>query len=134
MAKIPPIRRISTEDFKEQAGWIEKLIAPINEYMERTTSALNRSLTINDNFAGEIRVVEVDGTYPLKLAWNLSSRPQAVLVGQTALSSGAPLTLTEAVQIQWTFNQAGQVEITGVVGVTPSSTVKYKLTLVFLTA
>ncbi len=133
MAKIPPIRRISTEDFKEQAGWIEKLVAPINEYFERSTGAMNRSLTVNDNLSGEIRTVEVDGTYPLKLAWSLSARPAVVIVGNTVKSNGTSLTLTDAVQVQWSFNQAGQLQIDSVIGVTPSSAVKYKLTLLILT-
>jgi hypothetical protein len=133
MSRVPPVRRISTEDFKEQSGWIEKLVAPINSYFEQMTTALNRGLTVNDNMAGEIRTVEVDGTYPLKLAWSLG-RPSVVIVGNTALSSGASLTLTDAVQVQWSYNQSGQLQIDNVVGVTPSATTKYKLTLLVLTA
>lgn len=133
MAAIPPVRRLSTEDFPEQAKWIDKLLGPINAYMEQTTTALNRGLTIGDNFAGQVRTVELNGTFPVKLAWSLSSRPVAVLVGNTVLSSGAALTLTDAVQVQWSYNQSAQLQIDGVVGVTPTAAAKYKLTLVVLT-
>ncbi len=148
MAKIPPIRRISTEDFKEQAGWIEKLLAPINSYMEQTTSALNRGLTIGDNFAGELRDVDVDGTYPLKLSWTLAARPRAVLVGNVQRTNGAAVDLEQEIDtedsstsvilsipvfVQWSFNQAGQLQIDNVVGVTPTAAAKYKLTLLILT-
>jgi hypothetical protein len=136
MSKIPPIRRISTEDFKEQAGWIENLLGPINSYFEQTTTALNRGLTINDNFAGEIRDVTIDGTYPLKLAWLLSARPRAVLVGAIARTTGASFTQGSALQVQWSFNQSGQLQIDGVVGSltpAPSAAAKYRITLVCLT-
>jgi hypothetical protein len=136
MSKLPPIRRISTEDFPEQAGWIEKLTSPVNEYMERTTTALNRSLTINENFAGEMRDITVDGTYPIKLAWNLSARPRAVIVGGIARTNGGSYTLTDAVQVKWSFNQAGQLQIDGLAGTldpAPAAATKYYITLVCLT-
>ena len=136
MAKIPPIRRLSVEDFKEQAEWIERLITPINDYFERTTTALNRNLTIAENFAGDIRTVTIDGTYPLKLSWSLSARPTAVLVGGIARTTGASFTQTSALQVTWQFNQAGQLQIDSLLGTlnpAPSASDKYRLTLVCLT-
>ncbi len=133
MAKIPPIRRISLEDLKEQAGWIDKIVAPVNSYFEQTTSALNRALTINENFAGEVRDVTLDGTYPLKLSWGLNVKPRAVLVGQVERVDGTAYTLATAIQIQWSFNQTGQLQIDGIVGITPTGAAKYRVTLVVLT-
>lgn len=133
MAQVPTKRRLVVEDFKSQIGWIEKLIQPINEYMESSTAAFNKALTIRDNFAGDIQTIELDGVWPIKLAWKLPSRPIAVTVGNTVKSSGASFTLSSAVQVQWSFNQSGQLQIDGVVGITPTSSVKYKVTLVILT-
>lgn len=133
MAQVPSKRRLVVEDFKSQISWIEKLIQPINEYMDSTTAALNKALTIRDNFAGDIQTIELDGTWPVKVACRLPSRPVAVIVGNTVKSSGASLTLSNAVQVQWSFNQSGQLQIDGVVGITPTSAVKYKVTLVILT-
>jgi len=133
MAQVPSKRRLVTEDFKSQIGWIEKLIQPINEYMESTTAALNKALTIKDNFAGDIQVVELDGVWPVKVSWKIA-RPAAVLVGNTVKSDSSSLVLTGAVQVQWSFNQSGQLQIDSVVGITPTSAVRYKVTLVILTA
>lgn len=133
MSKIPPIRRISIEDFKDQADWIGKLLVPINLFFDLTSSNLNRSLTIADNFAGDLRVVELDGTYPLALSWTLLAKPVAVMVGQAVRSDGSASTLTTAVQVQWSFNQSRQLSIDGVVGIVPSTTAKYQLSLVCLT-
>lgn len=132
MAQIPPITRLSSEDFKEQAGWIEKLIQPINQYFERTTSALNRSLTVKDNMAGDQLVVEFNGTFPVRVAWTAKAKPASVFVGNTVRSDGTSFTLTAAVQVQWSFNQAGQLQIDAVVGITPTATTKYKVTLTCL--
>lgn len=117
MAKIPPLRRLSMEEFKEQE-WIAPLLTVVNDYFERSTSAFNRSLTINDNFAGEIRTVDIDGQFPLKLSWSLGARPTAVLVGSVYRSDGA--SLTTAPQVCWSFNQSGQLQIDSVPGLLPA--------------
>ena len=129
MSKLPPSQKISQEDFPEQSKWIDRLIAPINSFMERLTAVLNKGITVNDNMSGAITTVELNGTWPVKIAWNLSQRPVSVLVGNVYLSSGSTFTLTDAVQVQWQFNQSGQLQIDGVTGITPSSTTKYKVVL-----
>ena len=130
MAKIPPIQRLSSEEFKEQAGWIEKLLAPINTYMERTTAALDRALTIGENSSGAVLTVELDGTFPVRIVWPGRGRPNSVLVGNTVRSNGTAFTLAAAVQVQWELNQSGQLQINSVVGITPTAATKYKLTLI----
>lgn len=117
MSRIPPLRRISAEDFKEQAAWIDRLIVPLNDFFERTTSALNRSLTINDNFAGEIRTVDIDGQFPLKLVWSLAARPTVVFVGNAYRSDGTAITTSP--QVRWSFNQSGQLQIDSMPGLLP---------------
>lgn len=128
MAKIPQLQRLLAENFPNQA-WIEPLIRNLNQFMDEVISGLNKELTIEDNMAAMIKVVEVDGVYPLKLAWNLTRRPISTVVGNVELSDGTPLTLTTAVQVQWSYNQAGQYQIDNVVGISPSTGTKYKLTL-----
>lgn len=129
MSRVPPIQRLQLEDFPKQTEWIGRLLEPLNAFFERATSALNKNLTITDNFLGAIKTVEVNGTWPVKVAWELPQRPISVLVGQIVRSDNTSFTLTDAVQVQWSFNQNGQLQIDGVTGVTPSSSTKYKLTL-----
>jgi hypothetical protein len=128
MANVPTIRRLLLEDFPDQAEWIAKLISPINTQMEQIVAALNKQLTIEQNMAGSIRTVELDGTFPVKIAWT-GSRPVSVLVGNVYRSDGTSFTLTDAVQVQWQFNQSGQLQIDTVTGITPSTSAKYKLVL-----
>ena len=129
MASIPPLRRISAEDFVDQAEWIGKLIQPLNDHMERVTNALNKGLTLEENTASKIIDVKLDGQMPAKIAWNLRARPKTVIVGAFRRADGVSFTITDAVQVQWSFNQKGELQIDTVVGITPTSAIKYILTL-----
>ena len=88
MAAVPSIRRLLLEDFPDQAEWIEKLLQPVNQYMEQSAAAL-RALTINDNMLGAIKTVELDGTFPVKIAWSVA-KPVSVLVGCLLYTSPSP--------------------------------------------
>lgn len=197
MAKIPPASRLVTEDYPDQSSWIDKLLVPINTYFERNSAALNQGLTINDNFAGRILTVELDGNFPVRVTWPLRSKPVSVLVGdwsrkdgaqrdvvatttgnltsgsnsivsvasttgiragllvtgtgiptdtyvnsksgstvtisENATASGTGVTLKfamhQAVQVLWSYNQNGQLQIDDVVGITPSASNRFILTL-----
>ena len=129
MAKQPRFVRLLAEDFKDQGDWIGRLLDPINNYMEQNNAALNKALTVSDNMAAAMMTVELDGQFPLKLRWDLPMRPVSVLVGNTYRSDGSSFMLTAAVQVQWSFNQAGQLQIDRVVGITPTAATKYKLLL-----
>ncbi len=132
--RIPKLARLMAEDYKDQSKWITKLIGPLNSYFEFINQALTKGLTLTDNMSAAVKTVEVDGTYPVKMAWELSSKPVAVLVGGLVRSDGAAVTLTNAVQVQWQYNQAGQLQIDAVTGgLTINVTNKYKINLVCFT-
>tara|TARA_Y100001963_G_C6501302_1_gene317981 strand:- start:111 stop:539 length:429 start_codon:yes stop_codon:yes gene_type:complete len=57
MAFLPPVKRISREDLPEAPDWTEKLIYPINLFFESVYRALNGSLTVPDNIAGQIKEI-----------------------------------------------------------------------------
>ncbi len=58
MAKLPIIKRISKEDLKEAPSWLDKVLYPLNLFMESVYTALNKGLTFQDNFASQIKDVE----------------------------------------------------------------------------
>ena len=134
MSLLPPINRLILEDFPaEPRKWLGKLIQPVNQFFESIYSALNKGLTIADNFAGEVKTVELDGTFPLKLTWSQKSKPVAVLVGDVYRSDGSAVSLTYGVFVKWSFNQSAQLQLDAVVGISPTSSAKYKVSLVCLT-
>lgn len=134
MSTLPPIQRLVLEDFPtDERKWLGKLLQPVNQFFESVYSALNRNLSLADNLSADVRTVELDGQFPLKLAWTLKSKPAAVLVGDVYRTDGTTITLSAAVFVQWQFNQSSQLQIDGVVGITPSGTAKYKVSLVSFT-
>ena len=119
MARIPPLTRLQAEDFSSQSEWIEKLLGPLNRFMELTTNALNKQLTLEDNMAAAIKTVELDGTFPVRVAWTLPGKPVSVIVGNVYRADGAPHTMTSPVAVQWSYN-SGVLSIDNAFGVVPA--------------
>lgn len=136
MSKIPQIKRLVTEDFQEQKSWINKLFLPLNTFMESVFSALNKNLTITDNMAAEVKVVQFSSVpsfaNPLPLSWTLNRAPTAIVVANAQLVTGANFVLTQAVTVQWAWTATG-LQITNLLGVTPTSSNLYNVTLVIFT-
>jgi hypothetical protein len=121
MANLPKLRRILLEDFPDQAEWISKLIEPMNQFLDSTSAALNRGLTVKENLAGDIKEIEVDGIFPIRVSWGLLARPISVLVGGVSRSDGIAYNQPRAVQVAWSFNQNRQLQIDSVVGLLPEA-------------
>lgn len=67
MAKAPNIKRLLTEDFADQAEWIEKLLLPINQLSVTISTAFNRGLTLRDNLQVGQLELSVDLSEPAAL-------------------------------------------------------------------
>lgn len=119
MARIPPLTRFQAEDFTGQSEWIEKLIGPLNRFMELTSGALNKQLTLEDNMAATVKTVDIDGIFPVKVQWSLPFKPVSVVVGNVYRADGAPYTMPGAVSVAWSFN-SGYLSIDNVLGVVPA--------------
>ncbi len=132
MAKLPSLLNISPESFAD-VKWMPRLLGPVNLFMQSVVAAFNKQLTIEDNFAGKVMSAVLDGTMPMKLAWPLGAHPMLVVVGQVARVDGVSFTAADTVGIQWSFNQASQLQIDSVTGITPSASIRYRLTLLCLT-
>lgn len=134
MAKLPSIRQILLEEFPDQSDWIGKLLGPLNTYLRTVYRILDQNITLSDNLQADIRDVEVESATPnLKIRNTLKLKPTSILIGNIRRSDGTSFTLTAAPFIQWELTGDFNIKITNIVGVTPSSTTKFKLTLVILT-
>jgi len=129
MSAVPQLRKLLTEDFPDQSEWIGKLIQPLNDHMEKVVRSFDKSLTMEENMSAQIIDVSVSGVYPVKIAWSLKRRPRTVIVGNVRRTDGTSFVLTNAVQVQWQFNQQGELQIDTVVGVTPTASTKYTITI-----
>lgn len=147
IAKLPVIKRLQREDFPEAESWIEKLIYPLNQFMEGAYAAMNRSLTFGDNMAGEVKEFTFTTTSGYNgtaanwtaLEWQrtLKNRPQGCLILQitqlTATGTTTPLGVYAPIEgdvcLDW--NETNGTVTIGLVRGLAAST-KYKLRVLLI--
>lgn len=130
MARIPPIKRLTTEDFKEQAAWISKLFYSLNLFMESVTGALNKGLTFTENMNSEIKEIVVSipssgSAFPF--TYTAKIRPVAVWIGSAVEVAASPSPITSALYADWEYVN-GSVRINNITGLTAGK--KYRITLI----
>lgn len=135
MAALPPIRSLRLEDYQSQKAWIGPFLTVMNTFMTTVVSALTRNLTLIDNTTSDIKYIQLSSvptsTAPASVSWSKMIIPVAVIIGNVKLSTGAATTLSTAVQVQWQMSQDNKsLQITNVVGITPTATTQYVLTLI----
>lgn len=133
MAQKPSVKRIVSENLPsgKAFGWLPSLVEPVNSFFDQVSRALNNRLTVSENFDGGIKAVTLDGTFPVKIAWD-RAKPQVVIVGNTQQISGTDTPPSAAVYIGWEYTQDQTIQINFVHGITPTETLQYKLTLLIL--
>lgn len=134
MSQLPQVRRLLVEDFMEQKDWISKLFTPLNNFMEGTVGVLTKGVSLADNCAADIQKVTLNVVptvkTPIALRWDLATKPVSVHVGNVALTTNNDFTLTAAVAVQWKYDATQGLRLVNVVGITPTNTTQYVLTLV----
>jgi hypothetical protein len=129
MAKLTAIKRFILEDFPaEPRKWLIKLIAPLNQFLDQTLTALQGGLTIRDNFKATTYQLSVSANqaYPMRLSYGLNERPTDVRIASLVENSGAPTAPTAAPFPYWTYDN-GQLSVT-FIGLDASK--KWSVTLV----
>lgn len=134
MAVLPPIRKLYIEDYPSQKGWISPFLLTLNSFMTAVVSALTKELTLVDNSTSDIKYITLSAVptvdSPASVSWTKINTPVAVMVGNVQLEDGV-FTLAGAVQVQWQMSSTNKsLQITNVVGVTPTQTNQYTLTLI----
>jgi len=128
--KIAAIKRIIREDFpREYQGLMDKLLYPLNQFMESVGLALSNNLTIRDNMAAQEITIEVSSlptvSDPISFKSTLNGPCRGIICinvdNQTdnTVLSGAPFLTFE--------NSGSQVRITNITGLTNGK--RYLLTL-----
>lgn len=133
MGRIPTLKRLITEDFKDQKSWIGKLLQPLNQFLETVNASLDHGLTFEDNIASEIKTLTFrndTGVFPLKFLSKLGKKPKGLWVINAVDLEDAPSTLTTAVYADWGYNQDGQIQINNFSGLTSAR--NYAITLIVI--
>lgn len=64
MAQLPVIKRLVTEDFPEQKGWIGTLFDPLNQVLSLLSSAFANGFTLQQNLMTQVKTLSIDGSAP----------------------------------------------------------------------
>lgn len=128
MAKVTSIKRFFAEDFPSTVkAWIaEKLLVPLNQFIDQTVGALNGGLTYADNLKCKTYdiIIAKSQVYPIKLQWALNERPNAVYMARFVIDDNS--IPAAAVTVYWTYD-ANQISLT-MIGL--DTTKKYYLRLI----
>jgi hypothetical protein len=133
--KLPTITRLVVEDFsKDIQGWIGKLIEPLNSFMSKVKSGLDKNITVNDNLAGQIKTLTVKVESPFKLlsfSYKSLRGPRCVLIGGFSNKDDPNEVLTNPVTCQWYYDaNRSVITVQNVTNLTVSDT--YYLTFLIL--
>lgn len=137
MAALPPVRRI----FKEDLGpgvpdWIARLLAPLNLVLQAVYTAMNHTLTFQDNIQCQIKEFQLvagaaatDNTFNFMLT--LPTKPTGLWLVAALRTDGIAETFTTPVFVSWTWDSgANAINISGITGLT--STNNYLLRLIVI--
>lgn len=128
MARIPPTKRLLTEDFPDQKAWIGKLIQPLNQYMEIASAALNRGLNVSDNLDAQIETLTLTEGQTVRFKVTTRARPLGVIISSHANLAGSSPSISAALYPVWEYIPAtNQIKISKIYGL--NSGEKYRLTL-----
>lgn len=134
MAVLPNFRRIFKSDYDEDdQALVEKLSVTINNGFEMLYNALNRKLTIGDNFAATVKDIEMEvdarGVPTRTAAFNITfdGRVGQIVVGRIDNLTNAQALLTGAPFVLFRQNDK-LVEILQVTGLSANQTYRVRLT------
>jgi hypothetical protein len=128
MAKISSIKRFFTEDFPSDVRpWIsEKLLVPLNQFINQTVDAVNGGLTFADNLKAKKYdiIIAKSQVYPIKVNWALNEVPSAMFLARFVADDNS--TPAAAVSVFWLYD-ANQISVT-LIGL--DTTKKYNVRLI----
>lgn len=136
--RLPPIKRLSVEDFKGQEKWIGKLLTPLNQIFQSLSGGLQHNLTFTENIASQLISVrfnnnsaELSPSHPIRITNALLTKPSCVFVGQALDISNIPQPLSGSVFPTWSYDSAhNQLVISALSGLVASQT--YEITFLII--
>lgn len=129
MAALPPVRRIFREDLgTDVPDWITRLLAPLNLVLQSLYTALNHTLTFEENIQCQIKeftlaagAAATDNVF--NFALTLPKRPTGLWLVAALRTDGVVETFTTPPYPSWTWDSgAGGINISGITGLTNGQT------------
>jgi hypothetical protein len=102
--KLPLLRKLVVEDFGDQKSWIEKLLNPINDFVQTISTGLNKNLTFADNLNSGIREVLFLGGVEIVLKNPLPFIPAGILAIKLQEDSNVPNIIAVNWSMYWYYD------------------------------
>lgn len=126
MGVLPTIRKLYREDLVDAPSWIDKLIQPLNMFLDSNYNLLNKGLTFGDNVKGQIKTFSLTAKATadlntLTFACTISG-PSGLIPVKCVLQAAVYTVITNAVTIpSWRYEN-GTIKIDSITGLTSGST------------
>ena len=129
MAELPPVKLVSREDIGPDAPeWIDKLLYPINLFMQSVYQALNKSLT-DANTRSQVRAFQLigsatpeDNVYSYQTDYLIT--PAEVVLQKIERADGQNTIFTVAPYLSWNYRN-GTFNVLAITGL--SAGVRYNV-------
>ena len=84
MAQLPPIKRLTKEDMKDAPSWIDRLLFPLNQFLDSVYRALNGQIDFVDNIKAQRYSIQITAgasaaSNTFKFKPTLKKRPEFIL-------------------------------------------------------
>jgi hypothetical protein len=143
MARIPTLKRLPIEDFKDQSGWIGKLLEPLNQFLQIVTYALTNQITFSQNIDAQIVNLTISTKKALttgptgqpdyatlyeapSFRVSTNNTPQGVLVWMIKDLTTSSELMKYGATIDWSYAN-GSIQINNITGLEPDH--KYAIRL-----
>ena len=133
--RVPRIDRILKQDLPEAPGWVDRLLDPLNRFIESIGSAVGGRLTIGDNLTGLYHEAQFttlagySGGSWTAYAFPVPFTARWVQIAQLEQIATSYTPVTAATHVDW-LQLDGRVQVRFVAGLANSTT--YRLRLVVL--
>lgn len=134
MSALPPIKRITREDLREAPAWVDRMLYPINLFMDSVYSSLSHLLTFQDNFLSQIQTFQLVAgaaatNNTAKFLLTMKKRPQHMFVLSVSVNNASNITTGGPNAIAWNYDGTN-VNIISISGLTNGTT--YNVTVLLI--
>lgn len=133
MAALPPIKRITKEDLGGAPAWIDRLLYPLNLFLNTIYGALNKNITLSENIDCQLASFTVIAgaaaiNNTAKFMLTLKHPPTMLIVGSAQKVTGNYTPIAAAVTVDWNYDGSA-INITAITGLTNGSTYTFNVVL-----
>lgn len=138
MAKLPIVKTISREQFKDPPDWIDLLLGPINQMFEFVYETVDKDVTFNDNIRCQLKTIvfstpsTYDGSYasnkftPITFPRTFVGTAQGLITTRFYQIAENTVYQEQAIFVNW-FDNNGTITINFISGLTAEK--KYSISM-----